>query len=362
MTSPAAPGSLLRVDVVHTRTGIDRLEPEWSRLHQADSRANGWTEPHLLVAFDRAYFPAHRPRVLVVRDHDGTVQGILPLALEARRVGPLFLRRIVSMAGTQTSYPDAVVAPGAEASVVTTLVRALARLQWDELRLRWVEPGAHLLHTKYGLASAVPELRSEPGDPLWLVDLREPGGPLRHSAQMDIARCARRLRERGELVIGWEPPERLALAARQFVEMHTRLKRHQKQIAFYAMGSAGEDAPRWLQQEHAAGRAGLFTIRCDGTLIAGEIILRHRGVASNYRTAWDPEWAPFGPGMLLAREAMAACRERGDRTYDMGPGVEPYKEKWAPRGSSTVSVTASRSNWRTGLAARWLALRNRSGR
>ena len=352
------PSRQLRVEVVCSRDQLCRLEESWSRLHQREARASGWTAPQLLVPFQQAYFPGYRPRVLVVRDADGTLRGILPLALEFRRVGPIYLRRVVALAGTQVVYPDAVIEPGAEPLVMPALTSALRRMSWDEIRLRWVEPGAHLLHVAHGLAQGVPELRQEPGDPLWKLSLRNQQELPRGSTRKEMLRRLRRLHERGEIIIGWEPEDRLAAAAEEFVLLHTRLKDHQQQIAFYRMGSARHDSPEWLVEEFAAGRAGLFSVRCDGQLIASAIILRHRERACCFRFAWEPAFATFGLGIMVVTKAIEACRERGDLDFDMGPGVEPYKGEFATRGGSTVTLTATRNTWRTRLARRWLRIRS----
>ena len=59
------------------------------------------------------------------------------------------------------------------------------------------------------------------------------------------------------------------------------------------LGSAGDDSLSWLDQESAAGRADLFTIRDRGALIAEAIILRHRGHASGVRADWEPTLRPL---------------------------------------------------------------------
>ena len=356
MTPPVA-GPALRVEILRTHGQLADLQAEWSRLHQRDTHSSAWTEPHLLCAFNRMYVPTHRPLVLVARAADGTARGVLPLAFERHRVGPVYLRRIVPLAGAQVCYPDAVIDPGTGATVMAALATALGQMPWDELRFRWVKPDSHLLNATHGLGHGVPELRSEPGDPLWqpvLLDQRE---LLHGGARKEMLRRSRRLSERGTITIGWESPERVVGTAAEFVALHTRLKDFQKQLAFYRLGTAGHDSPQWLGQESAAGRAGLFTIRCDGALIAGAIILRHRDRAACFRVAWDPTFATFGLGILLMTRAMEACRERGDRNFDVGHGVETYKGNWASRDGQTMTISATRDTWRSEVARRWLALR-----
>jgi CelD/BcsL family acetyltransferase involved in cellulose biosynthesis len=359
---PIEPDTSLRIELMRSPTQVAELEPAWSRLHQQDPRASGWTEPHLLVPFQRMYFPGYRPHVFVARDAAGTVRGILPLAIQMRRVGPVYSRRIVPLAGTQTPYPDAVIEPGAESAVMPALASALGQMSWDELGMRWVHPDSHLLHPEHGLAHALPELRWAAGDPLWTVALHERTKLLQGRARKEMSRCLRRLQERGEITIGWEPPERLMTAARDFVDLNSRLKEHQQQLPFYRLGSAGDDSPSWLQQESAAGRADLFTIRDRGRLIAGAIILRHRMHACGFRAAWEPTLAAFGLGIMVVTTAMESCRGRGDQDFDLAPGDKPYKANWASRGDNTMTLTATRSTWRSRLAARWLALRRRNAR
>jgi CelD/BcsL family acetyltransferase involved in cellulose biosynthesis len=357
---PAELHAPLAVDVVSSQQRLAELEEVWSHLHQRDAHASGWTEPHLLFEFQRMYFPAHRPLVLVARDGIGTVHGILPLAMEAHRVGPVYLRRVVPLANWQTCYPDAVIEPGTESTVMPALANALGQMAWDELKLLWVKPDSHLLHPVHGLAGGIPELRREPGLPLWIRALQGEHVLTREKTQKEGARRFRRLSERGAIKIGWEPLDRIVSATQEFVALHSRLKDHQKQRAYYRLGNAAGAFPEWMRHQTTAGRADLFAVRCDDTLIAGKIILRHRRDASSYRTAWEPGLATFGLGILIMTEAIEACRARGDLGFDLGPGVEAYKSEWASQSGQTTTLRATRNTWRSRLARRWTERRRRN--
>lgn len=176
-----------------------------------------------------------------------------------------------------------------------------------------------------------------------------------------MSRLARQLDATGNIVMGWEAPGAALLQTlADLVELHTRLKRWQRQNMVFLQGSAARDFPPWLAAEVHAGRARVFTIRRDGRLLAGSILLCSHGTAHSYRAAWDPDDARFGLGILITTRVIEACRLAGFTTFDLGPGTEPYKAKWHPEVDTLTDLRETRATLRHHVAQRWLRLRGRS--
>ena len=93
----------------------------------------------------------------------------------------------------------------------------------------------------------------------------------------------------------------------------------------------------------------------DGAVGAAQLLLRHDGTWSVYKTGWDPALAPLGPGVHLAVEAVRAAAAAGARRVDFLRGTSAYKyslgatdrvdRSVADVGSLAGRVLAARERW-----------------
>ena len=73
----------------------------------------------------------------------------------------------------------------------------------------------------------------------------------------------------------------------------------------------------------------MVTLRAGGRPIAADFGPREGGAFHPWISAYDPEMAPYSPGMLLLVRAIEAMPEFGLDTYDLGPSPETYKPYFA---------------------------------
>ena len=348
----------VRIDVLSRAADLRVLVPEWSALYERDLRATPYSDPNLLLPFHAMFVPHVQPRVIVARSADGALRGVLPLGVERQRVGPIFLRKLQSLIGWHAVFPDAVVDAERATEVLPALARALDSLPSESLALTRVREDAWLLDASVGFLEHIPRLQHEAGEPAPRVAL-QPDRPLLVGPDgVEARRTLRRLEERGTLRIGWEDAGMTGReAAAEFVAMHGRLKAYQKQTRTFAFGTATRDFPDWLVGESLAGRAGLFTVRLNGRMLGGSVILRAKAKSYSYRLAWELDFAKYGVGVLLFTHAMAECRAAGDTAFELGPGREPYKNKWRPSIHHLTTLRFTRPTWRTSTANAWLRAR-----
>jgi len=64
----------------------------------------------------------------------------------------------------------------------------------------------------------------------------------------------------------------------------------------------------------------------------------------SYNTGYDPEWASFSVGLVLAGLSIRDAVERGNRVYDFLCGEQTYKFDWANRTEQMISATLVRKN------------------
>jgi CelD/BcsL family acetyltransferase involved in cellulose biosynthesis len=348
----------IRVDVLSRAADLRALLPEWSALYERDPRATPFSDPNLLLPFHAMFVPHVQPRVIIARSADGALRGVLPLGVEYQRVGPIFLRKLQSLISWHAVFPDAVVDAERAAEVLPALARALNSLPWESMVVTRVREDAWLLDSSLGFLEHIPQRQREAGEPAPQVAL-QPDRPLLPGRDgRELRRTLRRLEELGTMRIGWEAAGTAGREATvEFVAMHGRLKTYQRQTRTFTFGTATRDFPDWLADESGFDRAGLFTLRLNGRMLAGCVVLRAKARACPYRAAWELDVAKYGVGVLLLTELMAACRAAGDLTFELGPGREPYKNKWQPSIHQLTTLRCTRPTWRRRATNAWLRAR-----
>jgi CelD/BcsL family acetyltransferase involved in cellulose biosynthesis len=141
----------------------------------------------------------------------------------------------------------------------------------------------------------------------------------------DDRRRRRRLQERGTLELSLaRSPEEIEPALDDAFRLHFMRWRGRREDA---SGFATRTGIRFHRD--ALGALGaedvvrLFTMRLGGQAIAFELTFVLAGRLYLYRTAFDPTFARYGPGILILLDVIAyACRERLTRVEFLGGGEE----------------------------------------
>ena len=96
-------------------------------------------------------------------------------------------------------------------------------------------------------------------------------------------------------------------------------------------------SPVWVQsmmddlfwQRFGSLQGCMVTLRAGDRPIAADFGPREGGSFHPWISAYDPEMAPYSPGMLLLVRAIEAMPQFGLDTYDLGPSPETYKPYFA---------------------------------
>ncbi|MES2897187.1 MAG: GNAT family N-acetyltransferase [Pseudomonadota bacterium] len=107
----------------------------------------------------------------------------------------------------------------------------------------------------------------------------------------------------------------------------------------------------------------LSSMRVDGELAAAHLGLRSRGALHYWLTTYEPKFANYAPGNVLALEVVRTKSADGVREVDLGPGDYPWKRQLGNGGTELVrglAYAASPVGRATGAMAhagrRWAAL------
>lgn len=332
------------ITILQDRRAIEALLPAWNTLAAEDALASPFGRGDVSMALWQTFAPTLRP-VVVIGTSGTRLVGILPLAFDRRRVGPMSLRVLGPLARWHGQQFDIVAAADAPPELPTRLLSALegAMGDHDAVALQRVPRGARLLTVAQGVA---------PEDSRRVVLGAE--GPIRQGrTAKNLRRTARRTAEafpdlRVEHVHpSAEIPERL----RAFAALHADRwagSATPSALADPATATRFVSAFRPLVEE---GIMRLHLMRGGGSLLAGLCTFAGRGGTFGWRLAVSPRHPALGLGIQLCHEVMSWCAAAGDRWYDLGVGRHAYKALWQGEAIPHYRIRLA------GLGWRWRALR-----
>jgi CelD/BcsL family acetyltransferase involved in cellulose biosynthesis len=106
------------------------------------------------------------------------------------------------------------------------------------------------------------------------------------------------------------------------------------------------------RQFGSTGEIAVWSLRLDGLMVATEIQIDHGGTVSALRADVRREYEEFGVGTYLNWKVAEGLLGTGRRLYNMGPGVNAYKERWSDLVLEPKMVTGYGSGLRGRVA--WL--------
>jgi CelD/BcsL family acetyltransferase involved in cellulose biosynthesis len=352
-----------RLDVWGIRDGgaFAGLCGEWGALMTESQAAlfNAW---EWLYPWFRRISPAVEPSILLVRNAEDALVGLLPLALSSVRVGPWRLRRLGFLGETHVGSDGlgVVAQTGLEQPVSFALARALcdAQREWDVLDFNDVEQGSPWV-------SALQEVFSEPK---WRVEVRprfvcpyellDPAEGfdnfLRRTARRDnyLRRRKWLARQEGYALTRTDQPAGLARPLGEFFQLHEQ--RWAAEGGSQGIKGPGVEAfhrdAAYLFAER--GQLRLYTLYLAGRAVASVYGLRHRDRFLYYQSGYNPAWRDRSVGLVLVGETFRDAFAEGCRRYDFLRGTEPYKSDWVTRTEHTVAVRVFRARGRQAWLSR----------
>jgi CelD/BcsL family acetyltransferase involved in cellulose biosynthesis len=340
-----SPGPILTVSVISEPEALTRLQPEWQRLHAASGAdlflSRDWLMPwwqHL--AGDRALF------VMLARDADGQLRGLLALSVETARVGFRRVRRLRFMGDDHvgSDYLDALIEPGWNRPVNQAFGAALnaRKSDWDLLELRDLDQDSSTPDELLDALGDEFDMRSTAGLRCPVQDF-EPGLSVadfmsQTSRFQNYTRRRKWLERQPGFRIEICRDERdLQPAMDNFFRLHRlrwRADGGSSGIAGARVEAFHRDAmPRLM----AAGQLRLYTLWVDGLAVASVYALIHADTFYYYQAGMDPAWRSRSVGLVLIGETFVDAIASGLTRYDFLRGEEAYKSDWVKGSRRLVS-------------------------
>jgi CelD/BcsL family acetyltransferase involved in cellulose biosynthesis len=313
--------------VISSESAFAELRDPWDDLVRAMPRPSPFLLHGWLLEWLRHYGGGSELAVQAAFS-DGRLVGAFPLFRKFWRR----LRVTRFLGGAHPSLADLLLAPGEDGTVGAALLeRASSEHDFAELfglagqsRAASIAGPAQLQLFERAVAPVL-ELTND-WDAIYAAKVSS-------ARRKDERRRRRRLEERGtvELSLARSPEEVEAALADAFRLHELRWRGRREDTSGFATPGGISFHRDALGALAAQDVIRLFTIRLGGRAIAFELTFELAGRLYLYRTAFDPAFARYGPGLLVLLDVIAyASRERMSRVEFLGGG-ETYKLALADR-------------------------------
>jgi len=338
---PSGPGVAQggTVEQLETIEAFAALRPEWDALLERSDADGVFLTWEWLYTWWCHLGGGRQLRLMTVRDREGALIGLLPLAVSDVKLARLAPFRSLEFLGTGSvgsDYLDVIAARGAEEQVIAALARHVAgqpqALDLAQVRRLSATASAlaRQLRDRHGWAT-----EERPGDvcpliPLagqtWRSYLGGLAGPHRQNMRRRLARLAEKFDMRVQCA-RTEAERREALSV--LFDLHAmRWDDRGGSTAFHspALRAFHRD---WTRHALARDWLRLLVMRLDGRPVAALYCFHRRSVWSFYQTGFDPEYARHGVGQVLVGLSIEQAIAEGAQLYDLLHGDERYKLDWA---------------------------------
>jgi CelD/BcsL family acetyltransferase involved in cellulose biosynthesis len=324
----------LHIRRVESGADFQTLAGAWSDLAARSGQTSPFLSHDWFACCWPAVGPARRPELLVVED-GGHPVAMLPLMRWRERQRGMPVRRLALLECPDTPFIDVIVEEPAR-SVAGALVEHLAaRRDWDVASLQKLPASSPLLKELEAiLPGRLPWRRAEPSSSPYLAVTGDWEAFWKGTSQRFKKTCRNiqnRLERAGSVRIEEHTqvdPDGALFG--ELVELSRRSWKGDRGVAIATMPNMHGFFGDLTRRASARGWLSLWTLRLDGRLVAMEYQLRDAGRVNALRADFDPALREVSPGSALNFAIARALFERGGvHEYDMGPGLNDYKMRWA---------------------------------
>jgi CelD/BcsL family acetyltransferase involved in cellulose biosynthesis len=323
----------------------------WREL--AELRGNAFVTPEWFLAWEQQ-FGSGRREVIVARDDQGTLRGVLPFApgdgQSSRRL------RFAGAPAADHLHPAA--AADDEAAVAAAAGALLAEQPgWKVVVLDNADIGAPWTRELASAAGPRVKARAYRDAVLPRLDLSGVGGwdeflaGRSRNFRSQLGRFERRLDRDHELVFRMaESQDQLGSDLETFFRLHDARwqprggssSEGEPLRAFHADFASGALARGWLR---------LWFLELDGEPAAAWYGWRVGDRYAFYLSGFEPRFADLRVGLVLLAHTLRSAIAEGASEYDMLLGNEPYKARFANSERTVQSVLVTRPGLASALAA-----------
>jgi CelD/BcsL family acetyltransferase involved in cellulose biosynthesis len=326
---------------------FEALHGRWSQLAEAADQRSPFLSHDWFACCWRACAPASRPEALVVEDGGGPV-AVVPLMRWAEKIRGLPVRTLGFLESPDTPFADLVAVAPMSAVVEAVLDHLRARRDWDVLRLRRLRPGSPALKAfEEALAGRFAWQLGDTVRSPYLETIGDWTAFYRATSQR-FKKTARHIRNRLERAgrVTIEEYQAIDPASPLFAEvldLTGRSWKADRRLAIATMPGMRDFFSELTQRASERGWLSLWILRLDDRAVAMEYQIVDGGTVRALRADFDVATRELSPGSALNYAIVETLFARASvHEYDMGPGLNEYKMRWASGVRETVALTAFR--------------------
>jgi CelD/BcsL family acetyltransferase involved in cellulose biosynthesis len=347
------------ISIVEDAQVFATLEQEWNDLYHDSQLVTPFQSWAWLYSWWEAYGKRYALQLIIVRNGEGHLIGILPLMLGRRRG----LRRLLFVGTGASDYLDVLARKGWEAELAEAGAQALGQIgawqvadlhqlrpasaAWDIFE-RWTGPKVRVYQ------DSCPMIDARPWDELLMSFKRKMRYDVRRAlrrAHKDGVHCEQATPENAEqAVIRWIALHREGWRGRTIDPTHLT-----REFEFHLEAAA--------RRMIASGLGGVYEFRRDGEVIASHLLVFGSDFVGEYLWGATQEALErYQVSSLNIHNGIHVALERNCACLDLLRGEEPYKLRWASRvvASHRAILGRRRVPW-TPYAA-YFVLRSRAKR
>jgi len=333
----------VKIRLVTSLRQFDALAPLWREVAREGGHASPFLSHDWFACCWRTAGASRRREVWIVEDSAGPL-ALIPLLRWRTTVRGLPVRVLGFLDAPDTPFGDLVVARGRDEVLSTLLAELRARGDWD---LLWLAKLPAHSPTLKALELALP------GQFPWRVAgtqvspclaISTPWETFFRGKTQRFRKTCRNIENRIERA------GKVAVETHHAVDPDGPVFADLMEVAYQSWKTARglslatmPGMPRFFREltrrAAANGWLRLWILRLDGRAIATEYQIAAGGVVHALRADFDAAAADLSPGSSLNFRIARALFERGDvREYDMGPGTNDYKLRWATGARETAGL------------------------
>jgi CelD/BcsL family acetyltransferase involved in cellulose biosynthesis len=347
------------ISIVEDAQVFATLEQEWNDLYHDSLLVTPFQSWAWLYSWWGAYGKRYELQLIVLRNGEGLLIGIVPLMLERRRG----FRRLLFVGTGASDYLDVLARKGWEAEVAEAGARAIGRIDacqvadlhqlrpasaaWGIFE-RWNGPKVRVWQ------DSCPMIDAKPWDELLMAFKRKMRYDVRRAlrrAREDGVRCEQATPENAEqAILRWMALHREGWRGRTIDPAHLT-----REFEFHLEAAA--------RRMIASGLGGVYEFRRDGEVIASHLLIFGSDFVGEYLWGATQEALErYQVSSLNIHNGINVALERNCARLDLLRGEEPYKLRWASEvvASHRAILGRSRGPW-TPYAA-YYVLRSRAKR
>jgi CelD/BcsL family acetyltransferase involved in cellulose biosynthesis len=333
----------MNVRVITSLRQFDALAPAWEALTAESGQRSPFLSHDWFACCWRTAGRNHKREVWVLED-DAAPVAFLPLVRWKGRHAGFPARMMGFLESPDTPFTDVPFVGSCEA-VVGAFAEALqGRPGWDVLRLNKLPSGSQTLQALERLL---------PGRFLWRVvsrgrspyvtiagDWKNFLAQKSHRFRKTCRNIENRISRSGQVTVEEHrsvDPD--APVFGEVIEVSRQSWKGPRGLSMATMSGMPRFFRELTQRASANGWLHLWVLRLDGRAVATEYQIRSDGRLHALRADFDSMLANLSPGAALNQRIIETLFERTDvAEYDMGPGGNPYKLRWATGEHESVSI------------------------